>query len=141
MCLGPFLPLHTFRHDQHAVPPSRVTMVVSSFLRTRSSLVNYRRPILYTFNIQILSQPSRSSHDQPFDYINDIGPKVSQSDARISTVEHVPVGHRILLEIVTVRHRDLSTGHEQSPFSIVYDHSSREVGFIVREENEKYQLK
>ena len=98
----------------------------------------------------ILSQPV-SCHD-----INDIVPKFSQSDAKISMAENVPVGHRIPLEIASdsdsppygIETYRLETidGREQNQFSIVYDNQSRELEFVVREKLdrekiEQYQFK
>lgn len=85
----------------------------------------------------ILSQPI-SCHD-----INDIIPKFSQNEAKISMAENVPIGHRIPLETAIdldsppygIDNYRLETinNNEQYQFSIVYDNHSRELELIVRE--------
>ncbi|CAF2717221.1 unnamed protein product [Rotaria sp. Silwood2] len=85
----------------------------------------------------ILSQPI-SCHD-----INDIVPKFSQIESKISMAENVPIGHRIPLEIAIdldsppygIDHYRLVThdNNEQNQFSIIYDNQSRELELIVNE--------
>ncbi|CAM4755086.1 unnamed protein product [Rotaria magnacalcarata] len=92
----------------------------------------------------ILSQPI-SCQD-----INDIIPKFSQTESKISMAENVPIGHRIPLEIAVdldsppygiVSYRLVTyDNHEQNQFSIIYDNQSRELELIVNEKLDREKV-
>ena len=92
----------------------------------------------------ILSQPI-SCHD-----INDVVPKFSQSEAKISMAENVPLGHRIPLEMaidadsppfgIDTYRLETIDGHDQSQFSIIYDNQSRELELIVQEKLDREKI-
>jgi hypothetical protein len=85
----------------------------------------------------ILSQPI-SCHD-----INDMIPKFSQSEVKLSMAENVPIGHRIPLEMavdfdsppygIETYRLETIDGNEQFTFAIVYDNHSRELELMVQE--------
>ena len=93
----------------------------------------------------ILSQPI-SCRD-----VNDHSPKFSQTEAKISVAENVPIGHRIPLEVAvdldsppygidTYRLETNEQSRRVAAFSLIYDHQSRELELIVEEKLDREQI-
>ena len=93
----------------------------------------------------ILSQPI-SCRD-----VNDHSPKFSQSEAKISMAENVPIGHRIPLEVAvdldsppygidTYRLEENDQSQRTSAFSLIYDNQSRELELIVEDKLDREQI-